>query len=355
MFRGIRLSALGVTLSALVTLYGCGGGSDDGGSTPSAKGGPLVKGEAVQEARAAAAGARPVTGPSVTQSSNVGASGTTAGVVTVTVSEDRFDNLEVSVRYNGEDGVDTEHASAEAGKRLERVANREEGTRLYERFTDGVSFYRSLADEDITDVPAGDLWVHVETNFDDSDVDDTSYIAGGYWVFIPDDAEEDASFGVFVDGASHADGDRMQGLTDEAEYAGDASGVYSSRGGRKNEFFDAKVALTTDFDEADSPGNIDGEITGFVVNDKALTGDPTLVLDMAVLSDMSTSFTGDTAMMFGGDTYEGRWGGQFYNQAEDDDSDTTNDYPGTVAGTFGAATEDDMNSFIGWFNADHEE
>ena len=55
MFRGIRLSALGVTLSALVALYGCGGGSDDGGSsTPSVrKGGRWLRGEAVQEARAA--------------------------------------------------------------------------------------------------------------------------------------------------------------------------------------------------------------------------------------------------------------------------------------------------------------
>ena len=60
-------------------------------------------------------------------------------------------------------------------------------------------------------------------------------------------------------------------------------------------------------------------------------------------------------MMFGGDTYEGRWGGQFYNQPDDDEEEATEEYPGTVAGTFGAATEDDMNSFIGWFNADHEE
>ena len=350
MFRGIRLSAVGVALSALVALYGCGGGSDDGDGTPSAKGGPLVSGEAVQAARAAAAGADPQFGTGGVTQSNV------TGTVTVIVSEDGHGDLQVSAMYNREGGVDTGSSAAEQGTNLFRVAGRDAGTQLFERFSDGdvqgVDFYRSLADDDRPGEPAGDLWVHVQTNFDGDDIDEDNYIAGGYWVVIPDDEEEDPSFGVFVDGGTEAP--VAEALEGTADYTGSAIGVYSTGGGNRNREFDANVALEARFGDDSTAGEIDGSITDFVVNRRALSGDPTLTLETATLTDNMSDFSGDTAMTYGGDGYSGKWGGRFYNPA-DDTLPAADQHPGAVAGTFGASTEDGDNSFIGIFSAQVEE
>ena len=115
--------------------------------------------------------------------------------------------------------------------------------------------------------------------------------------------------------------------------------------------------MTADFADATTIGNIGGEISDFEVNGKALTGDPTLKLDTARLFEGSSSFNGETEMMnFGGNDYEGRWGGQFYNDPTAADVAVQADrHPGNVARDVRAATEDNMNSFIGWFNADLEE
>ena len=254
MFRGIRLSALGVTISALVALYGC-SGSGDGDSTPSVKGGPLVRGEAVQEARAAAAVATPQFGTmsGVAQSSDV-------GVVAVTVEESLSGILRIRAKLgDGDYVVDTGHDDAEQGKNLFRVAGQEEGTRLVETFEDGdfqgADFYRRLEDGDLTDVPAGDLWVHVRTDFDGTDTNEDNYIAGGYWVFIPDDEEEEEgepSFGVFVDGA--APYAVPAELTGDARYDGPANGVYSSGSGNRNREFAATVTLEAMFGDASADG-----------------------------------------------------------------------------------------------------
>ena len=354
MYRGIRLSVMGATLSALVTLYGCGGGSDDGDDTPtSAKGGPLVRGEAVQEARAAAAGATPQFETSSVTQSNA------TGTVTVTVSEDGHGDLQVSAMYDGEDGVDTGSSNAEQGTNLFHVAGREKGTQLFERFEDGdvqgADFYRrlSLNGEELNGAPAGDLWVHVQTNFDGDDIDHTNYIAGGYWVFISDDEEEDPTFGVFVDGAMPAS--VLDALVGTAEYAGTATGVYSTGDGKQNREFDAKVALEADFMANDEAGEIGGSITDFLVDGRALANDPTVTLDTATLTTDMSRFSGETAMTYGAESYSGTWGGHFYNPNTDDTVNEDRRYPGAVAGTFGAATEGGENSFIGIFSSQVEE
>ena len=214
MFRGIRLSALGVTLSALVVLYGCSGSDDDDGggvSAPSVRGGPTAPGEEVQNARTKAAQAEPI-GGSVTQSSDTNALGVTQDVVTVTVTDEDDDGVpEIRVSFNDDDDVvDTEEATAR--RNVERVHGQPVGTHYFERVADDgyhtVEFYRSLdvgilTENDGTDVPAGDLWVDVYTDFNDDDIDLTNYLAGGIWVYIPDDGDEgDYEFGAFADGAA---------------------------------------------------------------------------------------------------------------------------------------------------------
>ena len=56
-------------------------------------------------------------------------------------------------------------------------------------------------------------------------------------------------------------------------------------------------------------------------------------------------FTGNTSMTSDGDTYTGKWGGQFYGNGESDGK------PGSVAGTFGAATMSGDESLLGAFGA----
>ena len=58
-------------------------------------------------------------------------------------------------------------------------------------------------------------------------------------------------------------------------------------------------------------------------------------------------FTGKTDMDYEGQIYVGKWGGQFFGN---DDSNPPGP-PGSVAGTFGATTSDDANSFLGVYGA----
>ena len=356
MFRGIRLSALGVTLSALVALHGCGGsGSDDGDDSRSLQGGRTAPGDEVQAARVAAAGAIPKEG-SVTQSSDIDGSGVTEDVVEVELTPNGDDGFHVKVMYNGQEAVDTEDATAKKG--VEYVLDRPKGTQYMERFTysdsKAVEFYRSLADGDLTGVPAGDLWVDVYTNFGEGDVTEDDYLAGGIWVYIPDDGTaDDYEFGAFADGAAPYPEADIAGLIGEAEYDGGATGVYSygTNGGRRNEFFDATVELTADFDDTTlgGVGTIGGRIHTFIIDEEEVAGDPVLSLNPANFDDGSNFFTGATSGDFEGETYTGNWGGQFYNDTNDQ---TTDDYPGAVAGTFGAANDDE--SVVGVFGAYHE-
>ena len=354
MYRGIRLPAMATTVLAVFALSGCGGGSDGGGS-PSVKGGRLSPGDEIQDARARAAGAIPRKG-SVTQSSNIGGDGVTEDVVEVVLTPNGDKSFDIKVMYNGEEAVDTDDATVKKG--VEYVLDRPKGTQFMERFGHGddfqaVEFYRSLDTDDLTDVAPGDLWVDVYTDFDGNDIDDTNYLAGGIWVYIPDDGEaDDYEFGAFADGAAPYPEAKIAGLEGTAAYTGGATGVYSygTNGGRRNEFFDATVELMADFGTSDA-GSISGRIHEVEVDGEMVDSDPELMLGDATLNANSNFFTGDTTMTFDGENYAGKWGGQFYNDPET--GTDTADIPGAVAGTFGGANEGGDKSFVGVFGAYH--
>ena len=323
---------------------------------PRCGGGGAAPGEEVQVARTKAARAEPI-GGSVTQSSDTDTDGVTRDMVTVEVTDEDDDGVpEIRVSFNGDDDVvDTEEAMARMN--VDRVHGQPIGTHYFERVDGGdyhaVEFYRSLdvgdlTENDGTDVPAGDLWVDVYTDFDGDDITEDNYLAGGIWVYIPDDGDEgDYEFGAFADGAAPYPGAKIAGLAGTAQYDGNATGVYSD--GRRNEFFDASVELTADFG-ADS---ISGRIYDVEVDDERVAGNPRLMLGSATLTAGSNFFTGDTTMEFEDEDYTGKWGGQFYN---DPDTGTAgNDTPGAVAGTFGGANEDEDKSFVGVFGAYNEE
>ena len=304
-----------------------------------------------------AAQAEPTSG-SVTQSSDVGLDNVTEDVVTVRVLANSDGELEIRVMYNDQEAVDTGHDEAQERRHVEHVQGRDPGTRFFERVEgegyNGIEFYRSLADGELTGVPAGDLWVDVYTKFGEGDVTEDDYLAGGIWVYIPEDGgADDYEFGAFADGASpYPEGD-VAGLTGTAEYNGEATGVYSygTNGGRRNEFFDARVELTADFDTG-TAGEVNGRVYDVMVDDEMVDGDPELMLLVADIDNNSNFFTGDTSMMFNQEAYTGKWGGQFYNDPEPN-TNANDEYPGSVAGTFGGATSDSEESFLGVFGAHH--
>ena len=178
-------------------------------------------------------------------------------------------------------------------------------------------------------------------------VPDTDFLAGGIWVYVPDDATsvDDFTFGAFVHGEDRYDQGNLEGLTGKYTYAGDATGVYSVLADERNYFFDADVTLKADFDDGSNLGTIEGRIHDISVDDELVEGDPTLNLGTADIGDTNSGFfTGDTDMVYEGENYTGKWGGQFFG------NDDTNP-PGSVAGTFGAATSDGTNSVLGVYGA----
>ena len=187
------------------------------------------------------------------------------------------------------------------------------------------------------------------------ETNDTDYLAGGIWVFAPDTATSlaDYEYGAFVDGNDPFAQSALPALTGTATYEGEATGVYSEDG--RNWFFDAAATLMANFDGGtNNLGTISGSIYDADVYGVRELGDnfdvrrvnATLHLGTANIGGPEAGFfTGNTSMTSDGDTYTGKWGGQFYGNGESDDK------PGSVAGTFGAATMDGDQSLLGAFGA----
>ena len=67
------------------------------------------------------------------------------------------------------------------------------------------------------------------------------------------EAPGEYEFGAFATGGEPFTGGILA-LTGDATYEGNAAGVYSRSGGRRNEFFGADVTLTADFDDDEIDG-----------------------------------------------------------------------------------------------------
>ena len=203
------------------------------------------------------------------------------------------------------------------------------------------------------ELPNGRLWVDVYSNIRRPTISqgtDTDFLAGGIWVYVPDEAlsVDEFTFGAFVHGEDPYTQNNLIGLTGQYTYTGDATGVYSVLAEERNYFFDADVTLTADFNASPQPGTIDGYINNFEVDDERVANSPTLILGRANIGDSDYGFfTGDTETEtnFRGEAYTGKWGGQFFG------NDGGSNPPGSVAGTFGAATSNGDNSLLGVYGA----
>ena len=192
-------------------------------------------------------------------------------------------------------------------------------------------------------------WMFTPTGSGTRTVQDTDYLAGGVWLFVPDTASstDDYIFGAFADGSDPFRQDNIMALTGNATYVGDAAGVYSGKGasGTTIGYFDGDVNLTASFGAADSLGTISGSITNFEVNGVATAGSLTL-REAAIGSANSGFFKGAVSGSDDSRTYAGKWGGQFFGNGA-----ASTDHPGSVAGTFGGKSADDAVNFVGAFGA----
>ena len=184
-------------------------------------------------------------------------------------------------------------------------------------------------------------------------VQDADYLAGGIWVRVPTDATSvaDYEFGAFVDGNDPFTQDNLAGLTGTATYSGEATAVYSVVSTGRNYFPDATATLTADFGDGAALGTIGGRIHDFTGEGPASGYDGVVVdLGSAAIGDADSGFfTGDVTTTGTDSPFTGKWGGQFYGNGA-----AATDPPGSVAGTFGAATADGGESFVGVFGADRE-
>ena len=182
-------------------------------------------------------------------------------------------------------------------------------------------------------------------------VQDADYLAGGIWVRVPADATSvaDYEFGAFVDGNDPFRQNNLAGLEGTATYSGDATAVYSVVSTGRNYFPDAKASLTARFGDGDALGTIEGrihDITGDGPASDSYDGVAVNLGRAAIGTSNSGFFTGDTSTTGTDSDFTGKWGGQFYGNGA-----AATDPPGSVAGTFGAATANDGESFVGVFGA----
>lgn len=180
----------------------------------------------------------------------------------------------------------------------------------------------------------------------------TDWMAAGIWGFIPDSRNtNEFEFGAFADGGDPFEQGNLQALTGNAIYRGEAYGVYysSSDGEEDSSLFNADVSLTVNFGDATGLGSVSGSISNVTGMDgDAVAGTPQVTLGEASIGDDNSGFfTGDTSMAFGGRSYAGKWGGQFFGNAAIPAS------PSKVAGTFGVAAseQDAVGGLVGAFGA----
>ena len=106
------------------------------------------------------------------------------------------------------------------------------------------------------------------------------------------------------------------------------------------DYFNAQASLTADFGDASALGSVSGTITESMTDGGV--GLPELTLEPADFTQSGENFIGDTS----GTGLAGKWGGKFYGNGA-----SATDHPGSVAGTFGAKTADDLLAITGAFGA----
>ena len=330
-----------LTMIVTMTVVGCGGGNGGG---PVANSLPI---DLIATQAPDAAQSTPNRG-SVTQTSN-----TIDGVTTDTIrSTPRLQgsSLQATVNYNN--GATTLDSSniVESYFDLSRRVCQSCGTSPSGTSTQWR--HVSLEQEDSNGTVYSIVFSDIESN------SDTDYLSAGIWMYVPEGAVDstdldDVVYGTFAGGSTQFSQANLQDLTGNATYEGDAMGLYTEGTSDTLEggLFNATVALTANFgDDSLILGTINGSVTNFS-GTNAVTNRPfpfqgtTLNLGEADIGNFAGGFfTGATSGSHQGETYSGRWGGEFLgNESE----------PTSVTGTFGAENNNASNrrTFMGVFGA----
>ena len=175
---------------------------------------------------------------------------------------------------------------------------------------------------------------------------DTDYLAGGVWLFVPDNATsaDDVVLGAFADGNDPFRQSNLVALQGTARYVGGAAGVYTDRSENWAGYWAGNVTLDADFGGRSDLGSINGSVTGIETDGELVSG--SLRLDQANIgSSNSGFFEGQLNGTVNGIGFTGRWGGQFFGNSEADGK------PGSVGGTAAGRSADHSVSFVGAFGA----
>ena len=175
---------------------------------------------------------------------------------------------------------------------------------------------------------------------------DTDYLAGGVWLFVPDNATsaDDVVLGAFADGNDPFRQSNLVALQGTARYVGGAAGVYTDRSENWVGYWDGNVTLDADFGGLGDLASINGWVTGIEADGELVSG--SMRLDRANIgSSNSGFFEGQLNGTVNGIGFTGRWGGQFFGNSEADGK------PGSVGGTAAGRSADRSVSFVGAFGA----
>ena len=210
----------------------------------------------------------------------------------------------------------------------------------------------------LTASPSGQDWTFTPDAPNTATVKDPdeAYAYFGWWLNKPKANTADHDVEVFAGGTTGHEATPAATLEGNASYSGTAAGKYVTRSFTAGVHADSGVGhftatanLTAKFGNATDAGTIGGSISGFVLDDANSVGWRVVLGDA---SAAAAAFNGTTQVDFGGGVTEttggvGTWQGSFY--AADTTSALARQYPGTVAGTFDAVTEN--ASVIGGFGA----
>jgi len=208
----------------------------------------------------------------------------------------------------------------------------------------------SSGDPDDDDRPIGSQVVDLGMFITDiENARDTDFLIAGIWLsgtFDAFDSSDPAGVTIvtFADGSSPFNGN-LEALTGSATYNGRVRAVSTATG--DPEIFPigphgGDVVLTADFGVGTISGAIDFD--GF----ELLGWGDSLTLDTADIGSGNAGFFNGTAAIaeFLGQSYTGRWGGQFYGTGAGPTG-----HPGSAAGTFGVTTGDGSQSIVGAYGA----
>ena len=183
--------------------------------------------------------------------------------------------------------------------------------------------------------------------------DDLNWLALGSWLAFrkteTDTGEVSVSgrLGFSATGNDPFPGDGINILTGQATYEGPALGIYMRKANASAtpsyQHFTATANLVADFGDATAGGRISGSIAGG--RTEGGQGVPDLTLESAdiVQAHAGTWLGGAIGGRTTGNGFSGRWGAKLFGSGDTQ--------PGSVAGTFGARTGDNLQAVLGAFAA----